>query len=632
MIGSKKILEYLLASALFLVTNLFLAFGQKREGGNRFLANLKKAPAGVILSNGTSATTAISVERKWDGYHCQLSVKNNSALPLSIREVIVFDLLHQLPDTTKVYGEGFQKLAQVGGTLAKPEDWGSYADRSHYKITEPDGLRTAYGMFMLEMQNNIRVILATTSCNKFISRFSFNEKRLRISIDCENLTLQPGKSWNLEDFIAISGTDREKLFELLSQEIARHHPRLKHDPVPMGWCSWYCFGPKVTAKNITDNINWISANLPALKYIQIDDGYQPWMGDWLERGNAFDGDVTQVMNEIKAKGLEPAIWVAPFIASPESKLFKNHPDWFVKDKEGNPLRSDKVGFGGWRLGPWYVLDGTHPQVQQFLTELFRTMREKWGCRYFKLDALYWGAIHGAVHYDKEATRIEAYRRGMQAILQGAGDAFILGCNHPIWASLGLINGSRSSMDISNNWESFRKIGRENLLRAWQNGRLWWNDPDCILLTDKETADITDAAGNKSNDQNQSKRLTENEFLFHATIIYASGGLLLSGDDLTKISHSRLQILKKLIPPTGKAAKFENEKFEVGSTTLANETVYSVFNWDDEPVDRMIKLPVGKCQLSNKWTDVNLGVFEKFYTIKALPPHTAVLIVSRKIKI
>jgi len=32
---------------------------------------------------------------------------------------------------------------------------------------------------------------------------------------------------------------------------------------------------------------------------------------------------------------------------------------------------------------------------------------------------------------------------MEAVLRGAGDGFILGCNHPIWPSFGLIDGSRS---------------------------------------------------------------------------------------------------------------------------------------------------------------------------------------------
>ena len=147
-------------------------------------------------------------------------------------------------------------------------------------------------------------------------------------------------------------------------------------------------------------------------------------------------------------GFEPAIWVAPFIAEAKSNLFQQHPDWFVKDDAGKPLlRSDKVTFGGWRRGPWYVLDGTHPQVQQHYENLFRTMRREWGCTYFKLDANFWGAIHGGRFHDPRATRVEAYRRGMQAILRGADDGFILGCNHPIWASVGLIHGSRSSNDI-----------------------------------------------------------------------------------------------------------------------------------------------------------------------------------------
>ncbi|WP_295712648.1 glycoside hydrolase family 36 protein [Mucilaginibacter sp.] len=593
---------------------------------------LRKAPAKVILSDGSSASSLIAIERKWQGDLCELSVKNNSTSPVTIREVVVFDFQHQLPDTTKLYGEGFQKLGQMGGTLGKPEDWGTYTDRNHYKIPEPEDMRTAYGMFTLQLQNNNRVLLATTSCNKFISRFSFDAKRLRISLDCENLKLQPGESWNLEEFMAISGNDREILYDRLTAAIAKHHPRLKHDPVPMGWCSWYCFGPGVTAKNVADNTNWIAGNLPQLKYIQIDDGYQPWMGDWLEKGKAFGGDVEEVLKGIKAKGLEPAIWVAPFVASPESALFKNHPDWFVKDEAGKPLRSDKVGFGGWRLGPWYVLDGTHPEVQKYFTELFQTMRQKWGCTYFKLDANYWGAIHGGVHYDKKATRIEAYRRGMQAILKGAGDAFIVGCNHPVWASLGLIHGSRSSMDTWRKWESFRNIGRENLLRGWQNGRLWWNDPDCILLTDGGATDIMDQAGKAADVKNQTPKLSENEYLFHATTVYASGGMLLSGDDLTKITPARLKILKKLMPPTGTAARFKNEKFEIGITRLRNQTVYSVFNWGDMPVERRIKLPEGKYKLINKWTGEKLGVFEKEYVIKSLLPHSARLIICQKIGI
>ena len=40
------------------------------------------------------------------------------------------------------------------------------------------------------------------------------------------------------------------------------------------------------------------------------------------------------------------------------------------------------------------------------------MRQGWGVTYFKLDANFWGAMHGGRFHDPKATRIDAYRRGL----------------------------------------------------------------------------------------------------------------------------------------------------------------------------------------------------------------------------
>ena len=69
-------------------------------------------------------------------------------------------------------------------------------------------------------------------------------------------------------------------------------------------------------------------------------------------------------------------------------------------------------------------------------------------------------------------------------MRGAGDSFLLGCNHPIWPSLGLIHGSRSSNDIKRTWDRIETTARQNLSRNWQNGRLWWNDPDAVVLAER----------------------------------------------------------------------------------------------------------------------------------------------------
>ncbi len=519
----------------FTTATLLLLTGLTVCHASELLNRLRTAaPASVRLAGGTKADAAtLRVERVWKGDVCEARLRNTGAAAVQVDRVDLFDLEHGFPGETAIYGEAFQMLAQTGGTLEKPEDWGSYPDRTHYKLEEPEGLRTAHGMLILRPPAGHQVLLAFTSCRRFDGRLSFDSRRLLISLDCEGLRLEPGQTWELEELIARSGPARPELLDALCERIERNHPRRKvFSAPPMGWCSWYCFGPRVTADNISQNLNWIATNAPQLRYIQIDDGYQPWMGDWLETGKSFGGDIKAVLAEIRKRGFEPAIWVAPFVASPQSRLFREHPGWFMKGKDGKPLRSDEVGFGGWRLGPWYALDGTHPEARSYLEHVIRTMREDWGCTYFKLDANYWGALQKGRLHDPNATRIEAYRRGMEAVLRGAGNAFILGCNHPIWPSLGLIDGSRSSMDISRNWKSVRDIGRQNLLRGWQNGRFWWNDPDCLLLSGGPDLDIDGKAVGW-------KGLPENEVLFHSATVHASGGMLLSGDELPKLSADRL---------------------------------------------------------------------------------------------
>jgi hypothetical protein len=68
-------------------------------------------------------------------------------------------------------------------------------------------------------------------------------------------------------------------------------------------------------------------------------------------------------------------------------------------------------------------------------------------------------------------------------------------------------------------------------------------------------------------------LSENELLFHATAIYATGGMLLSGDDLTAITPAHLALLRKLSPPTGVPARFTDESFRVGELELSGRRLF-----------------------------------------------------------
>jgi alpha-galactosidase len=599
----------LLGTALALP--LLRAFGQRADRDLPTLPDIRKAPYRVV---GGPGAERLQVTREWTNPEqmiCASRINNPTDLPVTVKEVVLFELsLRTVAQDAMLYGEGFQMLSQTAGTVGAPVDAGSYTDAKHYKLPNAVDARTFYGLVTITparplndtaLGHNPGWTLGFTSCRRFSGFFRLHGAgSLQIVVDTEGLTLNPGESWQLEEYLHDIAPGNRTRF---ARRIAVNHPPIRPSTPPTGWCSWYCFGPRVTAQNILDNLDVIAKRVPGLTYVQIDDGYQPAMGDWLETGAAFGGDVRKVLDAIRQRGFQPAIWVAPFVAEAQSHIFQQHPDWFVQDVDGAPLRSDKVTFGGWRRGPWYVLDGTHPAVQAHFEHLFGTMRREWGVTYFKLDANFWGAIHGGRFHDAKATRIEAYRRGMRAILRGAGDSFILGCNHPIWPSLGLIHGSRSSNDIKRTWDRIKTTAQQNLLRNWQNGPLWWNDPDAVCLTGE---------------------LPEHEFLFHATAIYATGGMVLSGDDLTTIPDARLALLKKLLPPTGVAAVFDDDRLTIGTITLPSKRMFCCFNWTETPVTLTRQLTQGG-RLTDFWTGAPLGSLENVLTVKDLPPHSARLL-------
>jgi len=551
--------------------------------------------AGTLLPN-------VRLLRRVDGAFTELRLVNRGRSPVRVKDVVAFDADLHLPADTAIYGEGFQMLSQTGGTMAAPVDFSQYTDEKHYRLPVAPGWRTFYGLLTATPAAANHSIFAFTSCVRFSGRIQIRDSMVRAVVDTEGLELRAGEEWPLEELMIARGTKRSTLLDEMTARMARHHPRLPSVAPPTGWCSWYCFGPSVTARQVLDNLETIARSFPALKYIQIDDGYQRAMGDWLDTGPAFGGNVREVLDAIRRRGFEPAIWVAPFVAEEASITFKAHPDWFIKSADGLPLRSDRVTFGGWRRGPWYALDGTHPEAQDHLAHVFRTMRSEWGCTYFKLDANFWGAMHGGRFHDPRATRVEAYRRGMDAIRRGAGDAFLLGCNHPMWPSLGVVHGSRSSNDIKRSWDRIASTARQNLSRNWQNGRLWWNDPDAVVL-----------AGD----------LSDSECQFHATAIYASGGMILSGDDLTTIPAARARMLRKLLPPTGVAAQFDSAELRIGTIRLPDARMVALFNWGDAP-DRLVVPIDGEATIVDYWTDESLGRHERTIAIDMAPRSARLL--------
>ncbi|MGN0545718.1 MAG: glycoside hydrolase family 36 protein, partial [Acutalibacteraceae bacterium] len=310
---------------------------------------------------------------------------------------------------------------------------------------------------------------------------------------------------------------------------------------------------------------------PELKYIQIDDGFQQFMGDWLETSDKFSRPMKDICQDIKKAGFEPAIWLAPFIASKKSRILKEHPEYFVQDENGKPLCTKEVTFGGWRDAPWYMLDGTNPAARQYIFDVVHEIYENWGVRYYKLDANVWGALPFGVRYDKRATAVEAYRRGMETIFDATENkAFILGCNAPMWPSLGLVTGMRVTNDVIRNVRHMANLSEQCFSRSWMHKKLWVNDPDCLIMADNSSKGM-DPSGVIRQSASNKKFLKLNN-----VYIRASGGMVLSGDYVSKYSKSDIDRLHRILDTDYSPAEFD-DALEIGKKETDNGAEYFIFN-------------------------------------------------------
>lgn len=548
----------------------------------------------------------------------EIYLKNLSDTEISLKEVCVAAFSNDYSGACRIYGEGFTMLSQYTGVMEKPECMTKYDDFKHYRLYKNSGQNAVYNCLIIENDKNID-IYAFSSCRRFSGRIEWDSEQIKMILDLENIRVAAGETIRLENILVLTNADHGTGLDMLSDCLKRNHAVQPPADNVTGWCSWLCFGPYVTAKDIDANMHAISVNIPQLKYVQIDDGYQKHMGDWLDVSDDF-GDIHAVIENIRRYGAEPAIWAAPFIADKDSRLLAEHPDYFVQDSDGNPLASDKYTFGGWRCAPWYILDGSNPQACAYLEHVFSTMRREWGIKYYKLDANCWGSFSFGIRHDRSCTSVEAYRMGMAAVRRGAGeDAVLLGCNAPMWPSIGEVNAMRVSGDMCRRWRDVKMLGRETCARVWTS-KLWCVDPDVITLKNQSVPQLMPDG---SVVKRQKDGLNEQETEYHKCAVFAAAGSVLAGDDLSVYGDKEFDTLKIFLEQKHSPARFNPLDLSVGHMS-ANGCEYAVlFNPDDTECEKQLCYK-GKFKAFDVFSDRFLGEYENCMQL-LIPPHGGKLV-------
>lgn len=360
-------------------------------------------------------------------------------------------------------------------------------------------------------------------------------------------------------------------------------------PQPYHWCSWYYLYHNLT-ENILDeyldNFSKMSNEVP-IETIQIDAGYFPSPGDWLESTPYWPSGIKVAFDKIKKAGFRPGIWVGPYMVGNQSRIFSEHPDWVLHNHDGKPFVMRKFynepKIWGYRDEEIYVLDISHPDAMEYIKTVFKTLHD-WGAELFKTDFMLWGIQDSdkVVRHCPGKTSIEYFRDLLAVIRQEIGEeSYWLACIAPFAPFIGYADGMRIAGDVGASWEG--GFGPANMIRETQGDQyfnnVWWhNDPDAILLRDFHI------------------HLSDNEVKSLALWQAIMGGVVCTSAPLHEISHDRLALWKFLQP--GKKAQSailpfngKNRKLAVAVRKYEDLNAWAIlaFNHSDESVTELISL-------------------------------------------
>lgn len=364
--------------------------------------------------------------------------------------------------------------------------------------------------------------------NGYTVFYSDMEKHIfSVEKDVEGLTIsEPYEMFDIVRFVGGYDEVFDKYFAAMSLPAKKRVDRLT------GYTSWYNYFQKIDENIILRDLKGLSRARESVNIFQIDDGYEPFVGDWLDyNGRDFPNGMKTIADAVHREGYLAGIWLAPFnVQRGKSRILKEHPDWLIRNPDGKP----QLGCVAW--GGAYTLDIYNPEVREHLKNVFDTVLNDWGYDMVKLDFLYSQCRTPRNNKTRGTIMCEA----MDFLRECVGDKLILGCGVPLGPAFGVVDACRiscdvdlsyggkfyNSMSINNELPSAQNAINNSMFRRHLNGRAFLNDPDVFFLRDHNLT------------------FTWEQKLLLAKINNLFGRVLFVSDDAGEYSEAELEVLKE----------------------------------------------------------------------------------------
>ena len=402
----------------------------------------------------------------------------------------------------------------------------------------------------------------------------------QLTAECEldGVEVKPGEQ-RASQWLLIAAGETNRLIAEFADRVGIFHGVVPAPSPPAVWCSFSAYGESYSEALFDQDLADLAARRVPMDFFLIDGGWERSRGDWEPDPERWPGGMKAAAARIADLGYGPALWTAPYTVHPESPLAKEHPDWMATTADGE--RYDYMN--------GYVLDTTAPGACDHLEQLYRTLTRDWGYRYHKFDFMRGIFNNPGIRFrDPSATRLDAYRRGLEAIRRGAGpDAYLCVCGGHFGGSLGLADAQRSGSDVRGWWEVMKPRIKQNLLRTWMH-RLWHVDPDAMLLRRREEPLVEGAMGSYT-----LGRLSDDEARTVVLNQYLGGQLICLGEAFRHLDEDRRSLLRHAIPSIGSPAVPLDPLEPVAPSQLVTRvtprcrslepwSTLALINWSDAP--------------------------------------------------
>ena len=489
-------------------------------------------------------------------------------LPEGQIESVLAQLAFPTADDVRIYMNGYQawtwcpeytKKDRIRGLHHLPEfavrkfDLDRYSDYHFFEY--PDRKGYTHGYSYCYFRNGERYLLIGSLDEvPGYTMFMYNANREMLTIRRDAEGLRCGGAFSAFDLFISEGTEQE-VFDAYFTALGKPC-RMKERLA--GYSSWYNRYQEISEESILEDLEGAKQVLSEGDLFQIDDGWEPFIGDWLAADpNKFPNEMKAAADAIHDAGFRAGLWLAPFVAEKNSALYEQHPEWFLyteRDLDGEIFGLTKRNSNEWytketlpeggerwcdgcNWSGFYSLDIDNPEVIAYLEEVFRQVFDVWGYDLVKLDFLYAAAPFGT----EDETRAGRMIRAMELLRKWCGDKLILGCGVPLWPAFGVVDYCRVSGDVSLDWDDkphMRLIHRERVstkhaisndyTRRHLDGRAFGNDPDVFFLR-TENLKLT----------GKQKKLLAETCALYGSVLFTSDNMLLYNED-QKAEYRRIR--------------------------------------------------------------------------------------------